>query len=165
MALPAGEIGEICVAGDHVLGEYLGDPALWLPTKIAVGGRLWHRTGDAGYLDAEGRLFLAGRVSRSFLHDGRRIFVLPVEERLQEIDAVELGTIMEREGRLVVAVETRRKIAIEELRAEVARLGIPFDDLTILDRIPRDPRHHSKIDYVRLGNSKFKRQHSNRGRG
>jgi acyl-CoA synthetase (AMP-forming)/AMP-acid ligase II len=150
MALPPGEIGEICVAGEHVLGEYLGDPAAWLPNKIAVGDRLWHRTGDAGYLDAEGTLFLAGRVSQSFIHAGERIFVLPVEERLQGIEAIALGTIMEHEGALVVAVELREAIGVEELRAEIVRLGIPFDDVMILRPLPRDPRHHSKIDYARL---------------
>jgi acyl-CoA synthetase (AMP-forming)/AMP-acid ligase II len=150
MALPPGEIGEICVAGEHVLGEYLGDPAAWLPNKIAAGGRLWHRTGDAGYLDAEGSLFLAGRVAQSFIHAGERIFVLPVEERLQGIEAIALGTIMEHEGALVVAVELREVIDAARLRAEIVRLGIPFDDLMILRSLPRDPRHHSKIDYVRL---------------
>ena len=32
-------------------------------TKITVGEHVWHRTGDAGYLDAQGRLWLLGRCS------------------------------------------------------------------------------------------------------
>ena len=49
--LPPGEAGEIVVSGDHVLAGYLhghGNDE----TKFAVGGTRWHRTGDAGYLDA-----------------------------------------------------------------------------------------------------------------
>jgi len=60
--LAAGAIGEIVVSGDHVLPGYLhgqGDPE----TKFRVDGCPWHRTGDAGYLDAEGRLWLLGRCS------------------------------------------------------------------------------------------------------
>jgi len=149
MALPAGEIGEICVAGEHVLSEYYGDPAAWRINKIEAGGRLWHRTGDAGYLDQDGELFLAGRVGQSFIHRGERIFVLPVEERLQGSAAITIGTILQIRERLVIALEAAPGKA-SGIGQEIARLGIGFDDLVVLPALPRDPRHHSKIDYVRL---------------
>jgi len=53
--LAPGEAGEIVVSGGHVLSGYLdgvGDEE----TKFRVGGSVWHRTGDAGRLDAAGRL-------------------------------------------------------------------------------------------------------------
>jgi acyl-CoA synthetase (AMP-forming)/AMP-acid ligase II len=59
-SLPAGETGEIVVSGPHVLGGYLhgrGDSE----TKFRVNGAVWHRTGDAGYFDRAGRLWLMGR--------------------------------------------------------------------------------------------------------
>ena len=59
-SLPAGETGEIVVSGPHVLGGYLhgrGDSE----TKFRVNGTVWHRTGDAGYFDDTGRLWLMGR--------------------------------------------------------------------------------------------------------
>ena len=52
-----GEPGEIVVAGGHVLPGYLngeGD----VETKFEVDGARWHRTGDLGYLDGAGRLWL-----------------------------------------------------------------------------------------------------------
>ena len=58
--IPGGEGGEIEVAGAHVVGGYL-DPARDAETKIREGGTVWHRTGDAGRLDARGRLWLLGR--------------------------------------------------------------------------------------------------------
>lgn len=60
--LAAGGVGEIVVSGNHVLPGYLhgqGDAE----TKFRVDGIPWHRTGDAGYLDAQGRLWLLGRCS------------------------------------------------------------------------------------------------------
>lgn len=52
-----GEIGEIVVTGQHVLKGYLdgrGDDE----TKFRVEEEIWHRTGDSGYLDEQGRLWL-----------------------------------------------------------------------------------------------------------
>ena len=46
------------VAGRHVLAGYLNDSAAERATKIHDGERVWHRTGDAGYFGAEGRLWL-----------------------------------------------------------------------------------------------------------
>src|SRR5262249_37732988 len=58
------EAGEIVVAGPHVLTGYLDDPDAERANKIRDGARVWHRTGDGGRLDAAGRLWLLGRVSR-----------------------------------------------------------------------------------------------------
>ncbi len=55
-----GVAGEIVVSGPHVLPGYL-DGRYDEETKFRVDGTPWHRTGDAGYLDALGRLWLLGR--------------------------------------------------------------------------------------------------------
>ncbi len=59
--LPANSTGEIVVRGKHVIKTYLngqGDAE----TKVkANGSKVWHRTGDAGCLDDQGRLWLMGR--------------------------------------------------------------------------------------------------------
>ncbi|MDB5036348.1 MAG: hypothetical protein JWQ98_3589 [Chlorobi bacterium] len=152
MRLPAEEIGEICVAGEHVLKEYYGDAAVWRKNKIFVGDEIWHRTGDAGYLDAGGRLYLAGRVRQSFIHGGERIFVFPIEERLLEMEGIAAGTIMKIGERLVVAVEPLPGAArtVAEIETMIAEAGIPCDAVMAVSAIPRDPRHRSKIDYDRL---------------
>lgn len=59
---PPGQAGEIVVCGDHVLRGYLagiGDGE----TKIRVADRIWHRTGDAGWQDVDGRIWLLGRAA------------------------------------------------------------------------------------------------------
>jgi acyl-CoA synthetase (AMP-forming)/AMP-acid ligase II len=67
--LPRGEIGEIVVRGPHVSTSYANDPASTAQNKITQADGVWHRLGDAGYLDAEGRLWVCGRVRH--LHRGR----------------------------------------------------------------------------------------------
>lgn len=56
-----GEIGEIIATGPSVTREYDGLPEATRLAKIADSARIWHRMGDLGSLDAEGRLFFFGR--------------------------------------------------------------------------------------------------------
>jgi acyl-CoA synthetase (AMP-forming)/AMP-acid ligase II len=150
LEMPEGEIGEICVAGDHVLKEYYDNGQAWRESKIRVGEEVWHRTGDAGYID-DGELYLVGRVRQSFHYHGKRLFIFPFEERMLQIDGVRIGTIVRLGESLIAAVEPASKgISEEKLEEEMRRLEIPFDAVRVLDAIPRDPRHNSKIDYDRL---------------
>ncbi len=60
--LPVGEIGEIIVRGLTVTREYDALPEATAAAKITgPADAVWHRMGDAGYLDAEGRLWFCGR--------------------------------------------------------------------------------------------------------
>jgi len=59
--LPVGEIGEIIVSGPVVTREYFRHPEATRMAKIADGDRFWHRMGDVGYLDPQGRLWFCGR--------------------------------------------------------------------------------------------------------
>ena len=104
LALPAGEPGEIVVSGPHVLTGYLhgqGDEE----TKFDVDGRRWHRTGDAGYLDADGRLWLLGRCSAR-IDDGRgRVYPFAVECALDGIDGVRRTAFLAHGGRRLLVAE------------------------------------------------------------
>ena len=61
---PSGEPGEIVVSGEHVLADYLSGNAT-AENKFRVDQTTWHRTGDAGYFDHRGRLWLLGTMCRS----------------------------------------------------------------------------------------------------
>jgi long-subunit acyl-CoA synthetase (AMP-forming) len=69
---------EIQVAGAHVNGGYL-DPAHDAENKVREGDTVWHRTGDAGSLDADGRLWLLGRIGSEVTLNGRRVFPFSIE--------------------------------------------------------------------------------------
>lgn len=147
MWLPTGEIGEICVEGKHVLKEYYNSERAQNFAKIHYNGQIWHRTGDAGYLDNEGRLFLMGRVKNRFEHNDKEVYVFPIENALLEIEGVEIGTVLKIKDEIVLVVETKLpKIKLEQ---ELKERNFEFDKL-IITKIPRDPRHNSKIDYDKL---------------
>lgn len=147
MWLNAGEIGEICVEGKHVLKEYYNSEKAQKFAKIRYNGQIWHRTGDAGYLDNEGRLFLMGRVKNRFEHNGKEIYVFPVENALSEIEEIEIGTVLKIGSAIVIAAETN--LPKQKLEQYLKVKNFVFDKL-VVTKIPRDPRHNSKIDYDKL---------------
>jgi len=145
--LENGEIGEICVEGKHVLKEYYNSDKAQKFAKIQYNGQIWHRTGDAGYLDNEGRLFLMGRVKNRFDHNGREVYVFPIENALLEINGVEIGTILKIKKEIVLIIET--KLNKQNIEQELKSRNFEYDRL-VITKIPRDPRHNSKIDYDKL---------------
>ena len=78
--LPAGERGEIYVRGDQVSGEY--------KDRSALDAQGWFPTRDAGWLDAEGYLFLAGRADDVIVRGGENISPGEIEDVLQAHAAI-----------------------------------------------------------------------------
>jgi acyl-CoA synthetase (AMP-forming)/AMP-acid ligase II len=64
LGVPDGEFGEIAVAGPAVTKAYFGLPNADALSKIHQGDKVWHRIGDIGYRDSEGRLWFCGRKSQ-----------------------------------------------------------------------------------------------------
>ena len=78
--LPPGEIGEVLIKGPNVMAGYFDDPKLTDET-IQDG---WLRTGDLGYIDQDGFLFLRGRKKEIIKCAGERISPMEIEEVLLE---------------------------------------------------------------------------------
>lgn len=155
--VPLGGTGEVVVAGPHVLQGYLNAPEAERQSKVRDGGRVWHRTGDAGRLDARGRLWLMGRVSQRVERAGETWWSTPAEARALSVPGVAhaayLGLPDPALGRrAVLCVETPGGRLTDEVRAELLRrvAPTPVDELRALARIPRDPRHASKSDVAAL---------------
>ncbi|MEL6179983.1 MAG: fatty acid CoA ligase family protein, partial [Myxococcota bacterium] len=81
LRLEPGDIGEIVVRGPVVTERYYNRERSTRLSKIADGnGGLWHRMGDLGYLDRQGRLWMCGRKAhRVELDDGTTLFTIPCE--------------------------------------------------------------------------------------
>lgn len=145
-----GEIGEITVSGAHVLDGYLdgvGDEQ----TKLEVDGVRWHRTGDAGYLDATGRLWLVGRVSAGVTVNGERLYPFQLEYPLCAHPGVAAAALLSHQGEpcLVIQPEADDTLDVEQLTSFLPR-GWPPQGLRLVKRIPLDRRHNAKIDYGAL---------------
>ncbi len=75
---PAGEIGEIVVHGPTVIGGYEHNPA----ANASAFTNGWFRTGDNGYLDEDGFLFITGRIKEIINRGGTKISPTEVDEAL-----------------------------------------------------------------------------------
>lgn len=146
-----GEIGEIIVAGDHVLKQYFNNQKAWNENKIPVGSQVWHRTGDSGFLDKNGDLFLTGRCKQLIKKDTDWLSPFIYENRLQVLPEIEIGTILNIDSQLVMVAELAECALKEFARKRIYEsFSGEFDKLVFIKKIPRDPRHHSKIEYGKL---------------
>jgi acyl-coenzyme A synthetase/AMP-(fatty) acid ligase len=74
------EIGEIAVKGPVVTKEYFNRPESARLAKISDGeGGIWHRMGDVGYMDDEGRIWFCGRKSQRVQTAEGTLFTIPCE--------------------------------------------------------------------------------------
>jgi fatty-acyl-CoA synthase len=145
-ALPAGEHGEICVRGPKVTPGYWQDPER---TKASFYPGGWLRTGDVGYLDGDGFLFLTDRMKDMIISGGENIASLEVERALyslpQVAEAAAVGLPDERWGERVVAVIVLHPgevlleaDAIAHCRSVLAGFKVPRQ-LFIWPTLPRNP--------------------------
>lgn len=150
ITLPTRSIGEIIVAGAHVLREYLNNPAAMSENKITYNDICWHRTGDSGYFDEYGRLFLTGRCSALIQHSGNLLSPFVYEQILIDIEGVETGTMVKIGDQIIIAIQIRSNADIKKIE-KIILDRIPIANRIVrMSVIPRDPRHFSKIDYNKL---------------
>ncbi|HEY7982998.1 MAG TPA: AMP-binding protein [Ktedonobacterales bacterium] len=151
LRLGADQPGEIVVRGDHVLPGYLhgeGDAE----TKLRVAGAIWHRTGDAGYLDARGRLWLLGRCAAGIADARGVLYPLSVECAVSSVPEVRRVALVGAGGRRTLVYE-RRQPGDPATPAGLLRhtAWAAIDDYREVPRIPVDRRHNAKVDYPALG--------------
>ncbi len=156
-----GEIGEIVVSGKHVLRSYYGpDSEKWISeSKLFDGDICWHRTGDAGFINENGELHLVGRCGQIINWQGAKLYPFLVEDFLKNLNVVQLGTVMEMDGKLVYFIELKSDFKsdtklMKSIENEILGAGFPVGEL-VFWKIPRDPRHFSKIDYGKLRSEAF----------
>ena len=109
------QIGEIVVRGDHVISDYL-DPH---PDSFKDG---WFLTGDLGYLDEDGYLFVKGRKKDIINHGGEKVAPAQVENALSQLNFIKevsvIGTPDTLYGEAVTAVVISNGEQDEELERQ-----------------------------------------------
>jgi olefin beta-lactone synthetase len=145
------EYGEICVSGAHVVEQYYNNEAAFLENKIIdEQGKLWHRTGDCGYLNEDSFLFLLGRSNQIIEKKDKFYFPFIIESELLQIEAISIGTLIIKNNELLLALQLKENTDEVSLKLALQARSVAYDKLILLPHIPRDPRHHTKIDYKAL---------------
>ncbi len=143
--LPPGQNGEICLRGPKVTQGYWKDPE---KTASAFFGD-WFRTGDVGYLDDDGFLYLTDRKKDMIVSGGENIASSEVERVIYEMPEVRevavIGMRDERWGEKPVAIVVLADDAALDLpcltdhcRKRLAAFKVP-KELIIRDSLPRNP--------------------------
>jgi acyl-CoA synthetase (AMP-forming)/AMP-acid ligase II len=130
--LPAGAVGEIAVRGEHVMFGYWNKPE---ETAAALRGG-WMHTGDAGYLDEHGYLYLVDRIKDMIVSGGENVYSAEVEKVINQHPAVAscavIGVPDDTWGErvhAVVVLKPQAALTAQELRdfvgARIARYKAP----------------------------------------
>ncbi len=148
-----GVVGEICVRAAHVKDRY---DRLYATERDASRTAGWHRTGDVGHLDVQGRLWVGGRLVHVLATADGVITPVGVEQRVEVLAEVRLAALVG-----VGPAGTAVPVAVVETAAGVRRpgqaglaladqvraaAGIPLAAVLVVPSLPVDKRHNSKID-------------------
>jgi acyl-CoA synthetase (AMP-forming)/AMP-acid ligase II len=142
--VPTGTIGEVTCRGRQVMVGYWRNPEATAET-IRDG---WLRTGDAGYFDADGYLYICDRVKDMIISGGENIYPGEIEDALYAhpdvADVAVIGVPDERWGEVPKAIVVRRSgstLTEKELldfgRTRIARFKIPRS-VDFVDTLPRN---------------------------
>ncbi|HHX81401.1 MAG TPA: AMP-binding protein, partial [Pseudomonadaceae bacterium] len=120
-SLPAGQNGEICLRGFHLMEGYFDDPGATQDTFDAQG---WLHTGDIGSLDEHGNLRITGRLKDMFIVGGFNCYPAEIEAVLSEHPAIAqvavLGVPDERMGEVGCACVVLRQGEVLDAAALIA---------------------------------------------
>ena len=166
--LPIGERGELCICSPSMMKGYYGKPEETANIlRTHEDGRVWAHTGDVGYMDEDGFVYLDSRIKRLIIrHDGFKVFPSMIENVISQHPAVHQCSVVgctdkdHVQGRLPFVfvvlkpeaaasakkrqiIKELRQMCAEELAEYVQPVGYKF-----LDAMPMTPV--GKFDYRKL---------------
>ncbi|RED50749.1 alpha/beta fold hydrolase [Aestuariispira insulae] len=143
--MPAGEIGEICVSGPQVMSGYTSNSDegsdVFYDTAL--------RTGDLGYLDEDGYLFIVDRIKEMILSGGFNVYPRMVEEEIYQHPAVAEAAVIglpdEHRGETVMAfiqLKAGKELTAGALRQYLKERLAPYKiprRIEFRDELPKTP--------------------------
>jgi long-chain acyl-CoA synthetase len=141
--MPQGEPGEICIAGPQVMPGYWNKPQ---ETEASFTGRFF-RSGDVGYMDEDGYIFIVDRIKDMINASGFKVYPRRIEDALYEHAAVAEVTVIGipddyrgeapkafvklKEGKQATAAEL-----LEFLREKLSKIELPAE-IEFRDQLPK----------------------------
>tara|TARA_Y100000385_G_scaffold29281_1_gene27559 strand:- start:258 stop:1004 length:747 start_codon:yes stop_codon:yes gene_type:complete len=146
VAVSPNERGEICIKGPNIMKGYWNRPEA---TANAIDEMGWFHSGDVGYIDEEGYLYICDRLKDMVITGGENVYPAEVESVLFEHPAIAevavIGLPDEKWGEAVTAVAAvtdGSDLTLEALRdfavSKLARYKLP-SRLHIVEALPRNP--------------------------
>jgi len=138
--------GEICMRGPNIMKGYWNRPEA---TADAIDTEGWFHSGDVGYVDDEGFLFICDRLKDMVISGGENVYPAEVESALYKHESIAevavIGLPDEKWGEAVTAVVSLHdghQLTLEDLRVfaqpMLAKYKLPLR-LHLVDALPRNP--------------------------
>jgi len=154
--LPVGQIGEIIVKGEVVTKAYFNNEAENCLAKIKDGDGFWHRMGDTGYFDAQGRLWFCGRKAHRVTTANGILYTICCEAVFNLHPLVRRSALVgigpPGQQRAILIVEPYEKVNDPaKLLADLRDIALShehtanIEDFMIHASFPVDIRHNAKI--------------------
>lgn len=153
----AGVTGEVCIQAAHAKDTY---DKLWATQHDSEKPPDWHRSGDVGHLDDQGRLWIEGRMIHIIESANGPVTPVGIEKAVESVAEVGLAAVVgvgpSGTQQVVVVVEPTKRprrpdLAARELAERVrAVAGVDIAAVLVVPRLPVDKRHNSKIDRTRV---------------
>ena len=152
-----GATGEIVISAPHLKRGYFRLHLTDREARRGLGER-WHRTGDVGHLDADGRLWVEGRLPHVITTADGPVTPVGVEQDVETVDGVSRAAA-------VGVGPAGRQVVVAVAETGERRSGLASPDLTdavraattqrlaavlVVPALPTDIRHNSKIDRSRV---------------
>ncbi|GAA1124417.1 long-chain fatty acid--CoA ligase [Citricoccus alkalitolerans] len=142
-----GEVGEIQVQGPNVIKAYWNRPEATVDSFVVAEDGSWLKTGDMGYQDEEGFVFISDRLKDMIISGGENIYPAQVEQEISQLDGVAavavIGVPDEKWGevpRAVIVVRDGHELTEEQvighLNGKLARYKIP-KSVVFTEEMPR----------------------------
>jgi acyl-CoA synthetase (AMP-forming)/AMP-acid ligase II len=150
-SLPPGQVGEFIVRGRHVMAGYWRREELTRQRFIRVDGPCSVlRTGDYGWMDFDGYLYVEGRRDDVYKERGFRVSATEIEAAAHAVDGVRLAAVIpprsdspRSHAVLIMVGELSAEQVMDELRHRIEHFKIPRR-CVVVDAIPLN--HNGKVD-------------------
>ncbi|NNC92916.1 MAG: AMP-binding protein, partial [Acidimicrobiia bacterium] len=144
--------GEVVVQAPHMKETY---DKLWVTQHASAAPPGWHRSGDVGHFDDEGRLWIEGRMAHIVTTADEPVTPVGVEHAIESLDDVAQAAVVgvgPAGTQQVVAIvrptdppRRPRLAALDRADAIRSAAGVPVAAVLEVSKIPVDRRHNSKI--------------------
>lgn len=156
--LPDGETGEICIYGGGVSNGYIGDHAEENKAFVKLpDGSTMYRSGDMGYICADGNIAFLHRKDTQIMIYGKRVEVMEVESKLYQVDGVEQAIVRpftDEEGlsyMIAYIVPDKKDLKVSQVRRALSENLTSFMIPEFIVKMPQIPLNsNGKPDMTRM---------------
>lgn len=152
--LKYGSIGEICKAGSGIMLGYATDEETSKVVKVHSDGMKWLHTGDFGYMNEDGFLFVLGR-EKIELFNGMNVYPLELENRITDIEGVKNAIIVSGNSKiherfqtiyLFIVPEENVNLELSDIKEKLKSVLLEEELPEEIHIIPSKPISHFKVN-------------------